>query len=61
MHEEEEEDSNAGTLVEEKPSLLPVVGHTIVSVGGTLVFFQEVPPYQLIQGMHKISAHVVSR
>ena len=52
MHEEEEEDSSDGTLGEEQQSLLPVVGATIVPVGGTLVLCQEVPTYQLIQGMH---------
>ena len=60
MHEEEEEDSSAGTIGEEQPSLLPVVGGTIVSVGGTLVFCQEVPTYQLIQGMHTHSSPIVS-
>ena len=54
MHEEEEEDYSTSTLGEKKPSLLPVVGGTIVPVGGTLVFCQEIPTYQLIQGMHKL-------
>ena len=61
VHEEEEEDTSTGTLEENRPSLLPAVGDTIVPVGGTLVFCQEVPTYQLIQGMHKISAHIVPR
>ena len=60
MHEEEEEDSNIGKLVEEQPSLLPAVGDTIVPVGGTLVFYQEVPTYQLIQGMHPQSSPIDS-
>ena len=60
MHEEEEEDSCIGTLGEEKPSLLPTVGDTIVPVGGTLVLWQEVPTNQLIQGMHELSSHIVS-
>ena len=51
MHEEEDENSNTGTLGEEQPSLLPAVGGTIVPVGGTLVFLQEVSTHQLIQGM----------
>ena len=38
MHEEDEENSSTGTLVEEKPSLLLVVGDTVVLVGGPLVF-----------------------
>ena len=59
MHEEEEEDSNAGTLIEEQPSLLPAVGETIVPVGGTLVVLQEVPTHQLIQGMYPLSSHIV--
>ena len=61
MHEEEEEDSSVGTLGEKKPSLLPAIGGTIFLVGGTLVFSQEIPTYQLIQGMHKLSSHIVSR
>ena len=60
MHEEEEEDSNAGTLGEKQPSLLLVVGDTIVPVGGTLVFWQEVSTHQLIQGMHEHSSNIVS-
>ena len=52
MNEEEEEDTSDGTLEEKRPTLLPVVGDTIVLIGGTLVFYQEVPTYQLIQGMH---------
>ena len=60
MHEEEEEDSNAGTLIKEHPSLLPAVGDTIVPVGGTLVVLQEVPTHQLIQAMHPVSSHIVS-
>ena len=50
LHEEEEEDTNAGTLEQERPSLLPAFGDTIVPVGGTLMFCQEVPTHQLIQG-----------
>ena len=61
MHEGKEEDTSAGTLEENKPSLLPAVGDTIDLDGGTLVFCQEVPTYQLIQGMHTILAHIVSR
>ena len=61
MHEEEEEDTTTGTLEEKRPSLLLAVEDTIVPIGGTIVLFQEVPTYQLIQGMHKISAHIVSR
>ena len=60
MHEEEEADSSIGTLIEEQPSLLPVVGDTIFPVGGTLVILQEVPTHQLIQGMHPLSSHIVS-
>ena len=60
MHEEEEENSSAGTLGEEQPSLLPVVGGTIFQVGGNFVFCQEVPTYQLIQGMHTHSSPIVS-
>ena len=67
VHDEEEEDTSAGTLEEKRPSLLPVVGDTIVpiggtlAIGGTLVFCQEVPTYHLIQVMNKILAHIVSR
>ena len=45
MHEEEEEDTRAGTLGEKESSFLPAVGGTIVPVGGTLMFCQEVPTY----------------
>ena len=45
MHGEEEVDSSAGTLGEEKPSLSPVVGDTIVPVGGNILFLQEVPTH----------------
>ena len=38
MHEGEEEDSSASTLVEEKPSFSPTVGDNIFPVGGTLLF-----------------------
>ena len=48
MHEGEEEDTSTGTLGAKRPSLLLAVGDTIVPVGGTLVFCQEVPTYQLI-------------
>ena len=57
MHEEEKKDSGAGILEEMRPSFLPAVGGIIDLDGGTLVFCQEVPTYQLIQGRHKISAH----
>ena len=60
MHEEEEEDSRAGTLVEEYTCLLPAIGDTIFPVGGTLVFCQEVPTYQLIHGMHTHSSLIFS-
>ena len=60
MHEEEEADSSAGTLGQEQPSLLLAIGDTIVSVAGTLVVLQEVPTYQLIQGMHPLPSHIVS-
>ena len=59
MNQEEEEDSSASKLEEEQPSLLLAVGGTIFLVGGTLVFCQEVPTYQLIQGMHTHSSSVV--
>ena len=45
MHKEEEEDSSAGTWLEEQPSLLLVVGDIIVPVGGTFVFLKEVPTH----------------
>ena len=61
MHEEEKEDTSASMLEEKRPSFLPVVGGIIDPGGGTLVFCQEVPTYQLIQGMHEISAHNISR
>ena len=60
MHEEEEVDSSTGTLIEEQPSLLPIVEENIVPVGGTLVVLQEVPTHQLIQGKHTISSHIFS-
>ena len=60
MHEEEEVDSSAGTFIEEQSSLLPVVGDTIVSVGGNIVVLQEVRRYFLIQGMHALPYHIVS-
>ena len=60
MHEDEEEYYSARTLGEEHSSLLPAVGDTIVLVGGTLVFWKEVPTHQLIQGMHELSSHIVS-
>ena len=60
MHEEEEEETGAGTLEEKRPSLLLAVGDTIVPVGGTLVLYQEVPTYPLIQGMHTHSSPIVS-
>ena len=60
MYEEKEEDSSTGTLGEEKPSLLPVVGETIVPVGGTLVVLKEVPTHHLSQRMHALSSHIVS-
>ena len=37
MHEEEEKYSSIGTLIEEKPSLLPVVGDIIASVEGIIL------------------------
>ena len=45
MHEEKEEDSSANTLGEEASSLLPAVGHTIVPVGGNIMFWKEVPTH----------------
>ena len=60
MHEEEEEDSSVGTLVEVKPSLLPAIGDTIVPVEGTIVFWQDVPTHHLTQVMHTYSSHIVS-
>ena len=59
MHEGEE-DTSIGILEGRKPSFLPAVGDIIDLGGGTLVFCQEVPTYQLIKGMHEISAHIVS-
>lgn len=59
MHDEEETDTKAGTLVGENPSLLPPIGGTIVSVGGTLVVLQEVITHQLIQGIQPLSSHIV--
>ena len=48
-------------LEERRPSFLLAVGGIIDPGGVTLVFCQEIPTYQLIQGMHEISAHIVSR
>ena len=59
--QDEEEDTNAGMLEGRRPSFFLAVGGIIDPGGGTLVFSQEVPTYQLIQGMHEILAHFVSR
>ena len=60
MHEEEKADTSAGAEVEKKKSPSPTVGEAIASVGGTLVALQDVPKFQLIQGLQTFSSHVIS-
>ena len=49
MHEEEEEDTSAGTVEEMHPSSLPAVGEAIELIEGSLVDVQDVPNIQLIE------------
>ena len=60
MHEEEEKNTSAGTLVEMQPSLLPVVGKTFALEEETLVILKDVSKSHLIQGMHPLPSHIVS-
>lgn len=60
MHEAEETNTNAGVVVGEQPSPSPAIREAIALVGGTLVALQDVPKFQLIQGLQTFSYHVIS-
>ena len=59
MYEEEEIEKSTDTLVEVQQSLLLRFGDTFAPKEETIVTLQDVSKYQLIQGMHTISSHIV--
>ena len=60
VHEEEEEHTSVSATLKEQPSLSPTVGEAITLVGRNLVALQDVPKYQLIQGLQKFPSHIIS-